>query len=411
MPDLWMDVDVALAEVPVNIMPLLDDTDFKTREVAIAFNEAGMDLVWNFVTPGGAMTQTAVTPTSAGDYDWAHQGDGMYSIEIPASAGASINNDLEGFGWFTGFCTGVLPWRGPVIGFRAAGLNNLLIEDAFSATRGLAGTALPAAAADAAGGLPVSDAGGLDLDGRLDAAISSRLAAAGYTAPDNAGIAAIKAKTDQLVFTLANKVDASIQAAGDFAQAAADKVWSSATRTLTAFGFSVTVGTNNDKNGYALSATGIQDIWDALTTALTTAGSIGKLLVDNVNATISSRSSHSAADVWASGSRTLTSFGTLVADIWANVTRTITGGTVTTNSDKAGYALSTAGVDAILDDPVDGVVTLRESLRLANAANGGKTNGAPTASFNIRDLADTKNRIAATVDADGNRTAVTRDLT
>jgi len=35
----------------------------------------------------------------------------------------------------------------------------------YSATRGLAGTALPAAAADAAGGLPISDAGGLDLDG------------------------------------------------------------------------------------------------------------------------------------------------------------------------------------------------------------------------------------------------------
>lgn len=46
----------------------------------------------------------------------------------------------------------------------------------YSATRGLSGTALPAAAADAAGGLPISDAGGLDLDSRLDAAVSSRLA-------------------------------------------------------------------------------------------------------------------------------------------------------------------------------------------------------------------------------------------
>ena len=36
-----------------------------------------------------------------------------------------------------------------------------------SATRGMAGTALPAAAADAAGGLPISDAGGLDLDTKL----------------------------------------------------------------------------------------------------------------------------------------------------------------------------------------------------------------------------------------------------
>lgn len=39
--------------------------------------------------------------------------------------------------------------------------------DNYSATRGLAGTALPAAAADAAGGLPISDAGGLDLDAIL----------------------------------------------------------------------------------------------------------------------------------------------------------------------------------------------------------------------------------------------------
>src|SRR5574343_1436418 len=118
MAEMCMDVDVALSEVPVNLMPLLDDTDFKTRETAVAYNAAGMDLVWNFVTTSGAFTQTAVTPTTAGTYDWTHQGDGMYTIEIPASGGASINNDTEGFGWFSGVCTGVLPWRGPVIGFR-----------------------------------------------------------------------------------------------------------------------------------------------------------------------------------------------------------------------------------------------------------------------------------------------------
>ena len=31
-----MDVDVALAEVPVNLLPLLDDTDFKAIEAAVA---------------------------------------------------------------------------------------------------------------------------------------------------------------------------------------------------------------------------------------------------------------------------------------------------------------------------------------------------------------------------------------
>lgn len=117
------------------------------------------------------------------------------------------------------------------------------------------------------------------------ASVSADIATvAGYVDTE---VAAIKAKTDQLTFTAANKVDATIQAAGDFAQGAADKVWSTAARTLTAFGFSVTVGTNNDKTGYSLSSAGIQAIWDALTSALTTAGSIGKLIVDNLNATIS----------------------------------------------------------------------------------------------------------------------------
>jgi hypothetical protein len=59
----------------------------------------------------------------------------------------------------------------------------------------------------------------------------------------------------------------------------------------------VTVTTNNDKTGYSLSSAGVQAIWDALTSALTTVGSIGKLLADNINATISSRSSHTAANV------------------------------------------------------------------------------------------------------------------
>lgn len=46
-----------------------------------------------------------------------------------------------------------------------------------------------------------------------------------------------------------------------------------------------------------LTAGAVQAIWNALTSALTTVGSIGKLLVTNINATISSRSSHSAANV------------------------------------------------------------------------------------------------------------------
>jgi hypothetical protein len=125
---IYMDVDTALAEVPVNIAPLTDDTDFKSIESAVAYNAAGMTLYWNFVTSAGAYTSTAVTPTSGGSYDWAHQNGGMYTIEIPASGGASINNDTEGYGYFTGVATGVLPWRGPTIGFRAAAINDALCD-------------------------------------------------------------------------------------------------------------------------------------------------------------------------------------------------------------------------------------------------------------------------------------------
>lgn len=80
----------------------------------------------------------------------------------------------------------------------------------------------------------------------------------------------------------------------------------------------------------------------------------------------------------------------------------------------AGTAYATAlaaEVDAVWDEAVDGTTTSRESMRLQNAALAGKASGLGTTTAVFRDLADTKNRISATVDADGNRTAVTRDVT
>lgn len=100
--------------VPVNVAPLTDDTDFKTRETAVAYNASGMDLVWNFQAPDGTITQTAVTPTTAGVHDWAHLGDGMYTMELPASGG-TVDNDTVGYGWWSGIATGVLAWRGPTV--------------------------------------------------------------------------------------------------------------------------------------------------------------------------------------------------------------------------------------------------------------------------------------------------------
>lgn len=65
--------------------------------------------------------------------------------------------------------------------------------------------------------------------------------------------------------------------------------------------------------------------------------------------------------------------------------------------------------DAVLDEAVEGIITLRQMVRLFAAALHGKLSGAATNTIRIRDVADTKDRIVATVDADGNRTAVTLD--
>ena len=84
--------------------------------------------------------------------------------------------------------------------------------------------------------------------------------------------------------------------------------------------------------------------------------------------------------------------------------------------------LSTATVNAIADgllDRTDGVEpssagterTVREALRIILSACAGKASGLGTTTANYRDTNDSKNRISATVDADGNRSAVTLDDT
>ena len=69
--------------------------------------------------------------------------------------------------------------------------------------------------------------------------------------------------------------------------------------------------------------------------------------------------------------------------------------------------------DALLDRAagVETSLTLRQALRLVVAAAAGKLSGAATTTVVIRNPADSKDRITATVDANGNRSAVTTDLT
>ena len=111
---------------------------------------------------------------------------------------------------------------------------------------------------------------------------------------------------------------------------------------------------------------------------------------------------HLAAAVEGEGtvasSTVLTALGTLAADI-----------TVT------GDVLTTANVANAILDAVNGVedgLTVRHALRLIAAATAGKISGAATTTITIRNaVVDDKDRITATVTSDGDRTAITYDLT
>lgn len=72
-------------------------------------------------------------------------------------------------------------------------------------------------------------------------------------------------------------------------------------------------------------------------------------------------------------------------------------------------ALNNVSVANILAGVIEGSLTLKDVLRLILAANAGKSSGGGTTTVTFRDNADTKNRISATVNSSGNRTAVTLD--
>ena len=265
MAEIMMIVDTAVI-TPVNRMPLIDDTDFKTIEAAVAYNAAGMDLRWNFVTAAGVQTSTAVTPTTAGSYDWTHLGDGIYSMEIPATGGASANNDTEGFGWWSGVVTGVLPFCGPIIQFSPANVVNSLVTGTdildVSVTQWL-GTA---AATPTVAGVPEVDithvAGATTDVSALATNVAAILVDTGTTLDGRIPAALVGGKMDSVVPDT-QKVDLNTIKTQTVATTGAGTITVPAAATL-ASTTNITAGTitttsnlttNNDKTGYSLTAT------------------------------------------------------------------------------------------------------------------------------------------------------------
>lgn len=358
---------------------------------------------------------------------------------------------------------------------RASNLDNL---DAAVSTRSTYAGADTSGTTTLLSRLTLTRAGLLD---NLDAAVTTRLAASDYTAaPSTASIADAVWDEDLSGHATSGSAGEALSAAGSAvdpwatalpgsygngtagkilgtnldttvssrsSHSAAD-IWSVGTRTLTAFSFAVDI-----------SAAAVSLIWNKATSAFTTVGSIGKLLVDNIDAAISSRSIYAGTDTsgtttllsrltgtratnldnldvavstrLASGSYTapdnagitaikaktdnlpaspaatgdIPSASSIASAVWSAVTRTLT-------SSFPSVPTANQNADALLDraDGVETSYTLRQAMRVILAALGGKISGAGTTNVLIRDVNDAKDRIDATVDADGNRTAVTLDV-
>jgi len=181
----------------------------------------------------------------------------------------------------------------------------------------------------------------------------------------------------------------------------------------------VTNLTNAPTNG-DLTATMKTSVTTAATAATpiaaSVAGNVGGNVVGSVGSVVGAVGSVTgltAAHLDVAVSSRLATVG-YTAPLDAAGTRTAVG-LATANLDTQLAALPTDAENATaLLDATNGVetgLTPREALRLTTAALAGKISGAETTTVVIRNTADTKDRITATVDADGNRTAITTDLT
>jgi hypothetical protein len=104
--------------------------------------------------------------------------------------------------------------------------------------------------------------------------------------------------------------------------------------------------------------------------------------------------------------------GFLLGNQLANTTASMISGinTVVNDIHSDVSSIPTATAAAVAIETVEGTLTYTQALRLIIAALAGKLSGGGTATLKFKDTTDTKDRITATVDANGNRTNITTDV-
>ena len=144
-------------------------------------------------------------------------------------------------------------------------------------------------------------------------------------------------------------------------------------------------GTITDLDGLPTAAAITDAVWDEATSGHTSSGTYGKAIGDGVTSWVTA-SGFSTFDA--------SSDAVSVSSVTSSASNTIADGLL----DRAdGVEPASGGTER----------TVREALRIMLSSSAGKVSGADSSTITFRDLNDSLNRIVATVDENGNRSALT----
>ena len=463
-----MKQEVKIGQADYTILVLIRDTAGAPK-TGLTNASAGLDMCYtraetdnDVVLTAGAPVALATPALTDVHLDWgflevdATNAPGLYRLDLPdgvfASGAWSAVVSIIGTGLDPTHLEFVLVPESPYVGVDVksiggtaqtpndvgADVNDILVDTAVIGALGAGLTALATqASVDGITAAVITNAAGADVAADIIAvkAETAELKAAVITNAAGVDIAAdiiaVKADTAAILVDtgttlderipaalVGGRMDASIGAvaagviaAASFAANALDAVWSTAVRILTAAtNITSTGGTTVPQTGDSFARlgapAGVSMSADlaavhAKTTNLPTDPADESLIIAATDAIMTRLGAPAGASVAADVAAVKSDTAAVLAD-------TGTDGVVVASASKTGYALSTAGVDAVLDDTIgDGTITARQALRVILAALAGKLSGAATATITIRNLADSANVVVATVDADGNRSAVT----
>lgn len=331
------------------------------RKTGIAYNSAGLTAY--YARNGGSATAITLATLTNPNSAWATGGfkeveatnmPGVYRLDVPDAAFAA------------GAVSVVITIKGAAGMVQASIDIQLTAVDLQDAVR-FGMTALPNAAAEAAGGLYTRGTGAGQINQANNGQIDVNAARLGGTTQTGRDIGA-------------------------------NVLLSPGTGTgqISLSSGAVTVGTNNDKTNYGISSAAVQAIWDAATSALTTSGSIGKRIVDFLTGDIFARLGAPAG-------------ASIAADIAAVKSDT---GTLTTrlSSARAGY-LDNLNVGGVVASQADITALNQSASRRILLTTVGQYERPETGTVTYQIEARTYDGDGAAVNADSTPTLTATGLT